>query len=59
VSSWPRVYLREPPSEPPTPVVRPGSSEMPDEAFPLPERYQLVGEIARGGMHGERTSGDC
>lgn len=50
VSSLPRIHLREPPTEPPTPVVRPASPEMPDEALPLPERYQLLGEIARGGM---------
>src|SRR5262245_24767596 len=46
----PPVHLREPTTEPPPPVVRPDSPEMPDEALPLPGRYQLVGEIARGGM---------
>jgi serine/threonine-protein kinase len=45
----PRVYLREMPDEP-EPMIRPHSDAMP----PSPEggfgRYQLQGEIARGGM---------
>jgi serine/threonine-protein kinase len=48
----PRVLLRPPPQEPDTPVSRPGSPEMPPPG-PLPGaagRYQLLGEIARGGM---------
>jgi serine/threonine-protein kinase len=48
----PRVLLRQPPQEPDTPVSRPGSPEMPPPG-PLPGaagRYQLLGEIARGGM---------
>src|SRR5215212_9839731 len=47
--SVPRVQLRQPDGEPETPVQKPSSPEMPD----LPEhsgRYQLHGEIARGGM---------
>jgi hypothetical protein len=51
VGSVPRVRLREEPAdgEPPSPVLRPNSCEMPE----LPDRsarLQLLGEIARGGM---------
>jgi serine/threonine protein kinase/tetratricopeptide (TPR) repeat protein len=44
-----RVDLRPPADAPPTPVNLPGTAEMP-QPHDLPERYQLVGEIARGGM---------
>jgi serine/threonine protein kinase len=44
-----RVHLRQPADEPPTPVNLPASEEMP-RPQDFPERYQLVGEIARGGM---------
>jgi serine/threonine-protein kinase len=47
-ASLPRVLLRDPEGETVTPVGRPGSAEKPP-----PEatgRYQLLGEIARGGM---------
>jgi tetratricopeptide (TPR) repeat protein len=43
------VNLRPPADAPPTPVNLPGTVEMP-QPDDLPERYQLVGEIARGGM---------
>jgi tetratricopeptide (TPR) repeat protein len=43
------VNLRAPVDAPPTPVNLPGTVEMP-QPQDLPERYQLVGEIARGGM---------
>jgi serine/threonine protein kinase/Flp pilus assembly protein TadD len=43
------VNLRPPADAPPTPVNLPDSAEMP-QPDDLPERYQLVGEIARGGM---------
>jgi serine/threonine protein kinase len=43
------VHLREPDDEPPTPVNLPASGEMP-QPQDFPQRYQLVGEIARGGM---------
>ncbi|MFK7819519.1 MAG: serine/threonine-protein kinase, partial [Planctomycetaceae bacterium] len=44
----PRVVLDSSPGEGPTPIVRPGSAEMPTTK---PEsRYRLDGEIARGGM---------
>ncbi len=51
VGSVPRVLLRDDTAtgEPPSPLVQPGSPEMPD----LPDRsarLQLFGEIARGGM---------
>ena len=42
----PRVLLRDTEAEPQTPVVRPSSAEMPEETG----RYQLLGEIGRGGM---------
>src|SRR5215203_1995986 len=45
----PRIQLRQAEGEPETPVQKPSSTEMPV----LPEhwgRYQLQGEIARGGM---------
>jgi serine/threonine protein kinase/Flp pilus assembly protein TadD len=44
-----RVHLRTPDDEPPTPVNLPTSDEMP-RPQDFPDRYQLVGEIARGGM---------
>jgi eukaryotic-like serine/threonine-protein kinase len=47
--SVPRVQLREPATEVITPVVRPGSAQMPSAAEPA-GRLQLYGEIARGGM---------
>jgi tetratricopeptide (TPR) repeat protein len=43
------VHLRPPADAPPTPVNLPGTVEMP-QPNDLPDRYQLVGEIARGGM---------
>src|SRR5262249_18847161 len=44
----PPVLLREPPTEPPTPINLPHSAEMP---APDPTgRLHLIGEIARGGM---------
>jgi hypothetical protein len=42
----PRVLLRDTDAEPPTPVVRPSSREMPEETG----RYQIAGEIGHGGM---------
>jgi serine/threonine-protein kinase len=45
----PRVLLPEPDSGATSPVVRPGSEQMPAHQGP-DNRYQLVGEIARGGM---------
>src|SRR5262245_17289865 len=45
----PRVQLRDPDSGAHAPVVRPRSSEMPQGHDPA-GRYQLHGEIARGGM---------
>src|SRR5262249_17509975 len=45
----PRVHLTEPDSGGTSPVVLPGSPEMPPGAR-LGEKYQLAGEIARGGM---------
>jgi serine/threonine-protein kinase len=49
--SLPRVQLRDPGTEPITPVLRPGSPEMPAaEAADRGGRYQFFGEIARGGM---------
>jgi tetratricopeptide (TPR) repeat protein len=47
--SVPRIRLQDPDEEPPTPINRPSSEQKPGTAE-LPERYQLVGEIARGGM---------
>lgn len=44
----PRVVLREPAAEGSGPIVRPKSPQMPDR--PADSRYQLQGEIARGGM---------
>jgi serine/threonine-protein kinase len=44
----PRVLLRDSPADDPRPV-RPRSEEMPDLAGE-PGRYQLIGEIARGGI---------
>src|SRR5262245_30866422 len=43
----PRVHLPEPPADPETPVNRPAAGEV---AHAFPARYQVVGEIARGGM---------
>ena len=44
----PHVVLDSSPDEGPTPIVRPGSSELPKNE---PDgRYKLLGEIARGGM---------
>jgi serine/threonine-protein kinase len=46
----PRILLRDTdPGEEPSPLVKPGSAEMPAPAE-RPDRYQLFGEIARGGM---------
>src|SRR5262249_20742901 len=46
----PRVLLRDTaPGEEPGPVVQPSSPEMPSRSVP-DGRYQLFGEIARGGM---------
>jgi serine/threonine protein kinase len=45
----PRILLRETEPSALTPVVRPSSREMPG-AEPAHERYQFLGEIARGGM---------
>ena len=44
--SVPRVLLRDTDDEPETPVVHPSSAEMPEETG----RYQILGEIAHGGM---------
>ncbi|MEI8382167.1 MAG: protein kinase [Planctomycetota bacterium] len=44
----PRVALRDPVAEGADPIVRPKSAEMPDRNSD--SRYQLQGEIARGGM---------
>ncbi len=44
----PQVVLREPKTEPADPIMRPKSPEMPDRTSD--SRYQLQGEIARGGM---------
>src|SRR5262245_39867275 len=49
IPAVPHGHLREPDNEPATPVVRPRSSAMP-ETPDVRGRYQLVGEIARGGM---------
>jgi hypothetical protein len=48
----PSVHLREPDGNQLTPVIRPGSGEMPQANLPegTAGRYQLLGEIARGGM---------
>src|SRR5262249_36235316 len=45
--SVPRVHLRVPDDEPATPVTLATSEELPQD---FPQRYQLMGEIARGGM---------
>ena len=47
--SIPRVHLRELPDDP-EPVVKPRSDEMPGRNEASLDRYQLQGEIARGGM---------
>ena len=47
VGPVPRVLLRDTETEAETPVVRPGSGISKVES---PSRYQLLGEIARGGM---------
>jgi hypothetical protein len=44
-----RVQLRTPDDDPPTPINLPASEQMP-QTQDFPSRYQLVGEIARGGM---------
>jgi serine/threonine protein kinase len=44
-----RVHLRQPDDDPPTPVNLPASEQLPPPQD-FPQRYQLVGEIARGGM---------
>lgn len=44
----PRVFLRAPIEEGDEPIQRPGSPEIPNQ--PSDSRYQLHGEIARGGM---------
>jgi serine/threonine-protein kinase len=46
----PRVQLREPPTEGPAPVNLPDSPARPEEPSDPEGRYQLLGEIARGGM---------
>jgi serine/threonine-protein kinase len=45
----PRVHLREPGQDHTTPLNKPHSEQMP-QPQDLPGKYQLVGEIARGGM---------
>jgi serine/threonine-protein kinase len=45
--SVPNVCLREPEAEALSPVLQPSSTELPSG---MPERYQLHGELARGGM---------
>jgi hypothetical protein len=47
VGPVPRVLLRDTETEPETPVVRPSLGAVPIEPS---GRYQLLGEIARGGM---------
>ena len=47
VGALARIHLRD--ATDATPVVRPGSPEMPDLSG-QPSRYQLIGELARGGM---------
>jgi eukaryotic-like serine/threonine-protein kinase len=50
IGTMPRVLLRDPVlDESPAPVLRTASGEMPERAE-RPERLQLFGEIARGGM---------
>jgi serine/threonine-protein kinase len=49
IGSVPRVHLREAQDELLTPVVRPGSTEVPPGQDPV-GRYRIDGEIARGGM---------
>jgi serine/threonine-protein kinase len=48
----PRVHLREPEEDAAAPLIRPGSQEMPSPIEPgeTVGRYQLLGEISRGGM---------
>ena len=49
VGNVPRVLLRDTDGGDEPPLVRPGSNEMPPRPDPA-SRYQLLGEIARGGM---------
>ncbi len=49
LQSVPHVHLRDPESGPGSPIVRTRSGEMPTGRDPA-ARYQLFGEIARGGM---------
>src|SRR5262245_20357028 len=49
LSELPRVQLRDPDSGAGSPIVRPHSDQMPGLHDPA-GRYQLHGEIARGGM---------
>jgi serine/threonine-protein kinase len=50
IGGVPHVLLRDTEIETgPGPIVKPSSSEMPNSAD-RPEKYQLLGEIARGGM---------
>jgi serine/threonine-protein kinase len=46
----PRVHLRDPLTEDVTPVSLPGSAELPPTSPNGAGRYQLVGELGRGGM---------
>jgi serine/threonine-protein kinase len=46
----PRVHLRDPLTEDVTPVSLPGSAELPAASPNGAGRYQLVGELGRGGM---------
>jgi serine/threonine-protein kinase len=46
----PHVYLRPPAQEPETPVSQPAAAAMPAGLPGAAGRYQLVGEIGRGGM---------
>jgi serine/threonine-protein kinase len=46
----PHVYLRPPAQEPETPVSQPSSPALPADLPGAAGRYQLVGEIGRGGM---------
>jgi serine/threonine-protein kinase len=47
IDGGPRIHLRETAED--APLIRPASPEMPDVSG-RPSRYQLVGELARGGM---------
>jgi serine/threonine-protein kinase len=50
IGGLPRILLRDTdPGEEPSPLVQPGSAEMPAPSE-RPDRYQLFGEIAHGGM---------